>query len=150
VQLNWYFGAMDLEEITAKDIHAYTKKRLAGVREIGRDGSLVVKRAVSPGTVRKELTIMRAVFNFMAKRVEPKELRVDSRHLCYIELPPRPGPRFRVLSEKEIGTIRQAIQIQPGQRMDRINRYLWLLMETGARSSALRTLTWDQVDLPPA
>jgi integrase len=31
--------------------------------------------------------------------------------------------------------------------MDRLHRYLWLLLETGARSEALRTLTWDQVEL---
>jgi hypothetical protein len=43
--------------------------------------------------VRKELGIMRAVFNFMVKKVEPKELRVTTKDLSYIPLPPKPPSR---------------------------------------------------------
>jgi len=134
-----WFADAALDAITLLDIERYTKARLAGDKKF--------KRAVSPGTVRKELTILRAVFKFMCEKVEPKEYRPDRAKLCYIPLPPRPVARERVLSEKEITAIRDAIRPVAGERMDRISRYVWLLMETGARSAALRQLTWDQVDL---
>lgn len=141
-QLKWYFGDMRLEDISSKHILDYTAKRLKGVRT--QD---VVKRPVKPGTVRKELAIMRAVFNFMVKRVEPKELRCDPRQLCYIEIPSRPAPRQRVLSEHELARMRELCHpADEPARIDRLHRYLWLLMETGARAGALRDLKWDQVD----
>jgi integrase len=126
-----------LASITRLDVERYTKARLAGQG---------FKRAVSPGTVRKELTILRAVFKFMCEKVEPREYRQDRNQLCYIPLPPRPPARERVLTAQELDCIRRVCAIGT-ERMDRIGRYLWLLMETGARSEALRTLTWDQVDL---
>lgn len=132
-----WFGDQTLSEITRKDIEAYTKARLSGAIGV---------RAVSPGTVRKELTILRAVFNFMVKKVEPKEHRVNPTELAYVPLPPRPEAKNRVLSDDELALIRR--ECEPGDgRIDRLSRYLWLLMETGARSEALRSLTWDQVDL---
>jgi integrase len=132
-----WFGDKTLAEITRKDVEAFTKARLAGT---------IGKRKVSAGTVRKELGILRAIFNFMVKKVEPKEHRVSQSVLAYVPLPPRPPARDRVLSDSELASIRR--HIAPGdERMDRISRYLWLLLETGARSEALRSLTWDQVDL---
>jgi integrase len=132
-----FFGERQLTDITRLDIERYTKARLTG------NG---FKRPVSSGTVRKELTIMRAVFNFMCTKVEPKSCRVDRGQLSYIPLPARPPSRNRVLSDEELTLIRE--QIAPtAERISRISRYLWLLMETGARSEALRTLTWDQVNL---
>lgn len=136
--LNVWFGERRLTEITRLDIERYTKARLAG------NG---FKRAVSPGTVRKELTIMRAVFNFMCEKVEPKSCRVNKGDLSYIPVPPRPPARNRVLSPEELALIRREITPSGPERISRINRYLWLLMETGARSEALRTLQWDQVNL---
>lgn len=133
-----WFGDQTLADITRKDIEAFTKARLTGA---------IGSRAVSPGTVRKELAILRAVFNFMVKKVEPKEYRVNPMQLPYVPLPPRPAARDRVLTETELAMIRESCTPADGERMDRISRYLWLLMETGARSEALRTLTWDQVDL---
>lgn len=133
-----WFGDKTLAEIGRKDIEAFTKARIDGA---------IGSRPVSPGTVRKELGILRAVFNFMVKKVEPKEHRVNPMELAYVPLPPRPPARDRVLTDAELALIRGACAPQDGQRMDRISRYLWLLMETGARSEALRTLTWDQVDL---
>lgn len=132
-----FFGERQLTEITRLDIERYTKARLSG------NG---FKRPVSPGTVRKELTILRAVFNFMCSKVEPKSCRVDRGQLSYVPLPARPPSRNRVLSEDELARIRRHIT-PTTERISRINRYLWLLMETGARSEALRTLTWDQVNL---
>jgi integrase len=135
--LTVWFGDRHLADITRVDIERFTKARTDG------NG---FKRKVSAGTIRKELTILRAVFNFMCEKVEPKEFRVDRGQLCYIPLPPRPPARERVLTDDELALIRR--ECTPGdERMDRLARYLWLLMETGARSEALRTLTWTQVDL---
>jgi integrase len=132
------FGDRNLSQITRADVELYTKDRLSGV---------IKKRKVSNATVRKELGIMRAVFNFMVKRVEPKELRVDFKDLSYIPLPPKPPARDRVLSSEELELIRISNKIPDnGERMSRISRYLWLLMETGARAEALRSLTWAQID----
>jgi len=142
-RLCWYFGDMRLEDISAKDIQDYTAKRRKGI-----NAPNMKLRAVKDGTIRKELGIMRACFKFMVKRVEPKELRVDEKALAYIEIPSRPAPRNRVLSDLELARIRElcAAPAAPA-RLDRLSRYIWLLMETGARSAALRELTWKQVDL---
>lgn len=141
VQLNWFFGNMRLEVITSKEIQAYTKTRLEGVPSQGR-------APVVGSTIRKELGIMRAVFAFMVKRVEPKEMRMDQKQLCYIELPPMGKARQRVLSEQELDKVRAlAKPAEKPSRISRLHRFIWLLMETGSRSGALRELTWDQVDL---
>lgn len=133
------FGDHTLSQITRGDIERFTKERL--------EGTFHGRRKVSTGTVRKELGIMRAVFNFMVKKVEPKELRVTTKDLSYIPLPPKPPARNRVLSAGELDLIRRVSKIpDDGERMSRISRYLWLLMETGARADALRSLTWTQVD----
>jgi len=141
VQLNWYFGNMRMENITSKEIQAYTKTRLEGVPSQGR-------APVAGSTIRKELGIMRAVFAFMVKRVEPKEMRMDHKQLCYIELPPMGKARQRVLSEEELDQVRAlAKPAAKPARISRLHRFIWLLMETGSRAGALRELTWDQVDL---
>jgi integrase len=146
--LNAYFGSRLIKEITAVDVQKYIVERAAGLRITNPDGTKSRKKKVSDGTVRKELSIMRAVFAFMVKRVEPRELRISADSLCYIELPPRPAPRSRILSDSELVEIRRIIGLE-GKVADstRINLYIWLLMETGARAGALRELTWDQVDL---
>lgn len=133
-----WFGDKLLTDISRKDIEAFGEARVKGANGW---------RPVSPGTVRKELAILRAVFNFMVKKVEPKEFRVNPIDLSYVPLPPRPPARDRVLAAGELKRIRAACEAPEGLRMDRISRYLWLLMETGARSEALRTLKWEQVDL---
>ena len=141
VVLNSFFENMRLEDITSKEIQAYTKTRLEGVPSQGR-------APVVGGTIRKELGIMRALFAFMVKRVEPKEMRMDHKQLCYIELPPMGKARQRVLSEEELDQVRAlAKPAAKPSRISRLHRFIWLLMETGSRSGALRELTWDQVNL---
>jgi integrase len=146
--LNRHFGDFVLTEITAPDIQTYVKERLVGIKIELADGGKETLSPVKSGTLRKELTIMRAVFNFMAKRVEPKELRVDIRDLAFVELPPAGAPRDRVFSDDEIAKIRRLIKPpSPPAKMTRLQIYLHLLIETGARSTAVRELEWSQVDL---
>jgi integrase len=138
MQLCSFMGERTITDLTPKDMEAYTQARLTGKG---------FKRKVKNGTVRKELNILRAVFNFMCDRVEPRELRIDEKKLCYIPVPPKGLPRDRVLTEHELETIRVAAQPPAGEGYSRMHRYLHLLIETGARSEALRSLKWEQVDL---
>ena len=131
-----WFGDRLLTDISRKDIEAYGKARMDGANDW---------RPVSRGTVRKELAILRAVFNFMVKKVEPKEYRVNPMDLAYVPIPPRGLPRDRILTADELDLIRRVCTPAAGERMSRISRYMWLLMETGARSEALRKLRWEQV-----
>lgn len=132
-----WFGDRLVTDISRKDIEAYGRARMEGDQGW---------RPVSSGTVRKELAILRAVFNFMVKKVEPKEYRVNPMDLAYVPIPPKSKPRDRVLSADELELIRTVSSPAAGERMPRIARYMWLLMETGARSEALRKLQWTQVD----
>jgi integrase len=146
--LDRHFGNFVLTEITSPDIQTYVKERLVGIKVERDDGSKETLPPVKSGTLRKELTIMRAVFNFMAKRVEPKELRVDSRDLAFVELPQAGAPRDRVFSDDDIAKIRRLLKPpSPPAKLTRLHIYLHLLIETGARSTAVRELEWSQVDL---
>jgi integrase len=139
---------MLIEDITAKDVQKYIVERKGGLRITNPDGTKERKRCVTDGTIRKEMSIMRAMFNFMIKRVEPRELRTSADKLCYIEMPARPAPRDRVLSDVELIAIRNLIALPAKPAvLSRVNLYIWMLMETGARSGAVRDLTWDQIDL---
>ncbi len=141
-QLNWFFGSMVLEDIKSDHIAAYLKKRSEG-GTVGKE----YKRPVKLGTIRKELGIMRAVFKFMCERVEPTELRADRKNLAYIKLPPQSAPRDRVLSDKELTRLHELLKPPaPPMRLERLDRFLWLLLETGARAGALRSLEWSQVN----
>ena len=131
-----WFGDRLLTDISRADIEAYGRARVDGHSDW---------RPVKSGTVRKELAILRAVFNFMVKKVEPKEYRVNPMDLAYVPIPPRSAPRDRILSADELEKIRR-VCAPTIDGLTRISRYMWLLMETGARSEALRTLKWDQVD----
>lgn len=137
IKLLVWFADRLVTDISRKDIEAFGKARVDGANGW---------RPVKPGTVRKELAILRAVFNFMVKKVEPKEYRVNPMDLAYVPIPPRAQARDRVLSADELEHIRRVCSPAAGERLSRIDRYMWMLMETGARSEALRKLRWEQVD----
>jgi integrase len=137
--LTGYFGDMEIDTIEAQDIRAYCDKRRRGWNG---------HQPVGNGTLLKELTIMRAVFNFMAKRVEPRALRVDSASLCHISMPARPDSRHRIVHDDELEIIQDYIKPPASPSpIPRLSLYVWLLLETGARSITLRELKWEQVDL---
>ena len=64
------------------------------------------------------------------------------------DLPPDSEPNDRWLRTEEIDRLKQeaAKGAGAGERMTRGERFLWLGLETAARSEAIRQLTWDRVD----
>ena len=138
--LNRLFGNMRISEITREDSRNYFNVRSAGV--IGRNKA-------ATGTIRRELEALRACFNFMCTKVEPRERRIDAKTLPYIELPPESLPRERVLSEDELQLLINACEQHcqaDSNRMSRISRFIFLAMETAQRKTSILELTWSRVN----
>lgn len=134
-----YFGEMYVNEITDDDVDAYIKGRRSG--RIG-----VSKEPATDGTIRSELTKLRACMNFMVKKVTPIELRIEKKHVPYFAMPEPSPARERVVVDDSQDEVLRAAASPPGSRMSRLERYLWLGFETGARDMAMRQLKWEQVD----
>jgi integrase len=112
------------------------KKRLSG--HIGR-------KSVS-ATVRKELLILSACFNWHAKPQRGKMRLIEPSELPIFDLPEVSQPRERWLTLDEVQALLNAARAPDG-RMPRAERFLWLALETAARKQAILDLTWDRVDL---
>jgi integrase len=127
-------GFHDARDLTRGDIATYIRKRRKG---------LLGERAVADGTIRRELGILKAAF---AMAVEHEILAHDQ--LPTIKLPPMGKPRERYLSLDEIDRLlKAAATLSRDIRLSRIERFLWLALQTGARRDAILHLTWDRVDL---
>ena len=101
-------------------------------------GRYAEQRAKSPGTIRRELTVLRAAINFA--------------HRCgritrpvAVDLPPPPEARDRWLTRKEAAALLRAARTPQA----RLYLPLFILMGlyTGRRSEAILSLRWPQVDL---
>ena len=150
--LNSYFSNMRVSEVKMKDSEKYISERYAG-----KHSSRGVKG--SPSTVRKELQNLRASFNFMADKVEPKDLRISRDIIPYIVLPLPSPSRDKIISKEDLETMRDfcfndsmptngswnRVKEQKSNRVPRINRALLLLIETAQRKTAITELKWDQV-----
>lgn len=134
-----YFGNMHVDEITEDDIHDYIAKRTKG--RIGAS-----RTPAAAGTIRSELTKLRACMNFMVKKVTPLSLRIPKTMVPYFALPEDSPPRAHVAVDDGMEKLLAAALPPPGQRMSRLERYVWLGFETGARDMAMRQLKWEQVD----
>src|SRR5690606_31074980 len=63
------------------------------------------------------------------------------------DLPPDGDPRDRWLRKDEIQKmIVAAAETRRGKRLSRVERFLWIALETAARKQAIYDLTWDRVD----
>lgn len=129
-------GYHEASDLSAGDITTYIRKRAKG---------LLGDRAVSTGTIRRELVILKAA---LKQAVDKRIVRADQ--LPTITLPPTGDPRDRYLSLDEIGrllTAARAISTEEGaSRLSRIERFLWIALYTGARRDAIVWLEWDRVD----
>jgi integrase len=137
--INWLkqgLGYHEARDLTAGDITTYVRKRSKG---------LLGTRAVSPGTIRRELAILQAAFK---QAVDQRIVRQDE--LPAIKLPPAGDPRDRYLSLDEIGRLLAAARAisteEGGGRLSRIERFLRIALHTGARKEAIVWLEWDRVD----
>ena len=150
--LKAYFGRKRVSEVTREHSREYRTIR-EHTLEIG-------KGKCSPATTRHELQKLRACFNFMANRVEPKERRVKREIIPYIDLPPPAPSRDRVLTPEELEKLNdfcinpatnkfhyQGGYRKQSNRISKISRFLMLAIETAQRKTAILELKWDQVDL---
>lgn len=129
-----HFGRLTLPQIDQDCVEAYEKKRTSG--KIGRPSS--------SGTIRRELITLRACLNWCAA---PKRKMVDPKTLPAFDLPADSAPRDRWLKLEEIQSLLAAAkELRRGARMSRVERFLWLALETAARKEAILELTWDRVD----
>lgn len=97
-----------------------------------------------PSTIRRELSALRACFNWCAHR---KRKLIPKEHVPAFDLPPDGEPRDRWLRKDEIQKLLDvAARRRVGPRLSRAERFLWIALETAARKQAILDLTWDRVD----
>lgn len=118
-----HFGALRPDQITTEDCRAYGKLRKAAGK--------------ATGTVWTELGHVRMICAWAER-----EGLID--RAPYIELPPKPAPRDRYLTEAEVARLITA-DAEPHIRLA-----ILLMLTTAARVGALLELTWDRVDLDRA
>lgn len=115
-----HFGALRPDQITTGDCRAFAKLRKAAGK--------------STGTIWTELGHVRMICAWAEK-----ERLIEK--APYIELPQKPAPRDRYLTNAEIAKL-LAADAEPHIRLA-----ILLMLTTAARVGALLELTWDRVDL---
>jgi integrase len=136
--LKVHFGALTLP--------AVTQQNADGVDKI--EEYILLRQEAAPATIRGELAILKACFNWCASS---KQKIIGVADVPVFDLPPDSPPRDRWLRGPEIQTLfdsATAIRVagsSPG-RLSRVERFLWLALETAARVTAILELTWDRVD----
>lgn len=145
--LHQFFADYDVADLTRQVFDSYVRARKTGV---------IGGRVVGDGTVRLDLSYLRAAINFAADKAEPRSIRLSKDHLPDFKLPDKPEARERVLTSEELKAITEGAKnlrqwgiAKWGVHPDKISPlelYVALLMETGCRSRAAMDLTWDRVD----
>lgn len=125
-----HFGALLPSAISQDVVDEYVRKRGRGA--IGRKSK--------PQTCRRELNTLVACLNF-------------SKVTFAFKKPADGAARDRWLKADEIEKLMQAaakLRTPPkegeAQKLTRVERFLWLALETAGRREALMDLTWDRVD----
>lgn len=106
----------------------------------------VDKRAgAAPATIRREIATLLAALRYCGTSKGGKLL--NTAHLDDIDLPPDSPPRDRWLRMEEVQRLLDAAaSARRGDRLSRVERFLWLALFTAGRKEALLDLTWDRVD----
>lgn len=91
---------------------------------------------VSSGTIRREITTLRAALHWAAQQQPPWIDRAP-----HVEMPEKPPPRDRWLTRAELDRL-VAASVLPHIRL-----FVLLAYHTAARRGAILELTWDRVDL---
>lgn len=122
------FGDLRPIEATQDRMNKYAAARKAG--RIGRCPA-------AQSTIRLELSLLRATWNYAVSR-----RRIATTDLPVLDpLPDASPPRDRWLRDEEVKRLFAA-----AEGRDRIEMFLWLALETGARRTAILELRWEQVD----
>lgn len=103
-------------------------------------GAYVSWRAKAPGTVRRELTTLRAALNFAYQ--EGRLTRVP-----FVQLPEKPDGKDRWLTRSEAARLLSAARNGYANVRLYLPLYIMLGLYTGARPGAILALRWPQVDL---
>lgn len=128
VRLVRFFGDTEPKDIGPAESRAYAVHRYA--------------QGVGPGTVRRELATLSAMCQLAVRdRILGRE------SLPVLERPENPPARDRWLTEEELCILLSAAQeLRVGERLSRLERFLWLAIMTAARFDAILRLEWGQVD----
>jgi integrase len=119
------------DQVTPKLVAEYSRRR--------RDGSVGKRRALSSGTLRRELNMLKAALNYAATT-----RRIPSTDVPHIPLPEAPGARDLWLTEKESALY---LRIADKHGSERGRLFAWIALHTASRRAAIERLTWEQVDL---
>ncbi|GLQ82612.1 integrase [Mesorhizobium huakuii] len=137
-QLRPYFASLRVSDLNQDAVDEYVTKRTSG--RLGRK--------VAPPTVLRELVYLRAALRFCADRGF-----VSAKYVRKLQLPEPGEPRQRWLRDDEIARLKEAARARRKQkgghrahRLSRVERFIALALETGARQQALLDLTWERVD----
>lgn len=133
--LQGHFGHLTPAQVTQEVIDEYVEARESGT--IGRP-------SVS-ATIWLELMQMWASWNWCVKRRMLPSTALPV--MDELDLPPKPGSRDRWLTEAEVARLHaEAATRRVGGRLTRVERFLWLALETAARRRVIEELEWSQVD----
>lgn len=128
-----------VSEIQTAVVDRYLRARRSGAILGGkkRPG----RRVTSEGTLRLEITTLKAALEFARKRGW-----VDK--APHIELPAGPERREKWLTKAEVEAMVEHVRKETAEeRMGRSHRFVLLAVATGARRRSIETLTWAQIDL---
>jgi integrase len=124
------FGKLTLKELTWSLIDNYIRSELQSGK--------------STGTVRKQVSLLRACLNWCAN---PIRGIIKEGDMPVITLPKASPPRDRVLTKDQVMMlIKEAEKQRVDGRLSRLERFIYLAYYTGARCRSIETLMWDQVD----
>lgn len=133
-------GTLDVTQLSPQDGARYTRARARG--EASPTG-----KPISPGTIRRELSALRAALRWGVKKLHlPANYVLPSFDL------PQEGPaRTNVLTDDEERRLHEAaVAVLAGPDMDSLawKTALWtvLALDTAARAASIEQLTWDRVD----
>jgi integrase len=122
------FGDLRPIEATQERLDAYAASRASG--KIG-------KKPASKSTIRLEMSLLRATWNYAVQK-----RKITTADLPVLDpLPDASPPRDRWLKDDEV---KRLFAAAAGKH--RIELFLWLALETGARRTAILELRWEQVD----
>ena len=130
--LRRHFGPLLPREVDQKVVNAYVRARRAG--RIGRASKDV--------TIRREIAYLFSALRFAAKlrAIRPEDVN-------QVTPPATPLVAKRYLSIEEIQKLLDAAaSMRRGDRLSRLERFIWLALETASRKTAILRLTWDRVD----
>jgi integrase len=133
-----FFEGNSVADITTQTCARYSDLRKRRPTQRKDRSSKSPEKPISPGTIRRELGVLRAAVNRAHK------LGKITRAVA-VELPERPQPRDRWLIRKEAAALIRAART-PQARLY-LPLFVLLGLYTGRRKEAILSLRWPQVDL---